>query len=294
MNLSQLRAFHAVAQHRTFSSAAQALGITQSAVTQNVKSLEDAIGTRLFRRTGNGVELTQNALDLLPQIRQVVLMLDELDRRIGGGRDLSIGHLSLGLCAPYVAMPVLERFSAQHPGIALDIRLDNSRQLLELVAQHRVDAAIVTLEAPAPGLACERLVGQKVLVLVHAQHPWWSRGRVAITEIAREPFVLREVGSMTRELFEGALRRHGITIKPRLVLGSREAMKEAVAAGIGLGIVLNQEVGSDLRVRGIEVDGIEATAAEYVVTPPDLAQRGAVREFISTARSVYLEQASQD
>ncbi|SCY99331.1 LysR substrate-binding domain-containing protein [Microvirga guangxiensis] len=99
---------------------------------------------------------------------------------------------------------------------------------------------------------------------------------------------------MTRELFEGALRRHGIAIKPRLVLGSREAMKEAVAAGIGLGIVLNQEVGSDLRVRGIEVDGIEATAAEYVVTLPDLAQRGAVREFISTARSVYLEQDAQD
>lgn len=92
---------------------------------------------------------------------------------------------------------------------------------------------------------------------------------------------------MTRELFEGALRRHGITIRPRLVLGSREAMKEAVAAGIGLGIVLNQEVGSDPRLRGIEVDGLEASAAEYVVTRPDIAQHGAVREFILAARSAY-------
>ncbi|EIM29397.1 LysR substrate-binding domain-containing protein [Microvirga lotononidis] len=283
MNFSQLSAFHAIAQHRTFSSAAQALGITQSAVTQNVKSLEDAVGTRLFHRSAAGVELTPGALDLLPHIRRVVLMLDDLDRRIGEGRNLSVGHLSLGLCAPYVAMPVLERFSQQYPGITLDIRLDNSRRLLELVTQHRVDTAIVTLGVPEPGLMCERLVEQKVLVLVHHQHPWWERVRVDVTEVAYEPFILREIGSMTRELFEGALRRHGITIRPRLVLGSREAMKEAVAAGIGLGIVLNQEVGSDPRLRGIEVDGLEASAAEYVVTRPDIAQHGAVREFILAA-----------
>src|SRR4051794_17417412 len=116
MNFSQLRAFHAVAIHRTFSAAAQALGVSQSAVTQNVKSLEDAVGARLFHRSGGGVELTADAHDLLPKVRQVVLLLDEIDARMDGGRGLHTGHLSLGLCAPYVAMPILERFSAQHPG----------------------------------------------------------------------------------------------------------------------------------------------------------------------------------
>ncbi len=122
--------------------------MSQPAITQHVKSLEEAVGARLFVRTGAGIELTPDARDLLPRIRQVMLMLDDIGVRMDEGRTLSAGYLALGLCAPYVAMPILERFVALYPGVRLDVRLENSSTLLDMVAQHRVDVAIATLEAP--------------------------------------------------------------------------------------------------------------------------------------------------
>ena len=92
MNFAQLRAFNAVATHRTFMAAAQALGVTQSAITQNIKALEESIGTSLFTRTGTRVELKASAYDLLPRVREVVLALEELSSRISKTRDLRLGQ----------------------------------------------------------------------------------------------------------------------------------------------------------------------------------------------------------
>ncbi|MDF2999038.1 MAG: transcriptional regulator [Xanthobacteraceae bacterium] len=292
MNFAQLRVFQAIATHRTFSAAAQALGVSQPAITQHVKALEEAVGARLFVRTGAGIELTPDARDLLPRVRQVMLMLDDIGARMDEGRTLSAGYLALGLCAPYVAMPILQRFTAQYPGVRLDVRLENSSTLLEMVAQHRVDVAIATLEAPDPALACDRLLDQEVLVLVHDAHPWWGRESVRVAELADQRFVLREAGSMTRHLFENALARDGVAIAPQLVLGSREAVKEAVAARIGLGIVLNRELGFDPRLHAVALADAEARADEYLVTRRENRQLGAVAAFAAVAREVFGERTA--
>ena len=287
MNLAQLRAFHAVASHRTFSAAAQALGVSQPAITQHVKSLEDAVGTRRFIRMAGGVELTPDALDLLPRVRQVILMLDDIGARVDGGRSLAVGHLAIGLCAPYVAMPILERFTAAHPGVRLDVRLENSSSLLDLVAQNRVDVAIVTMPTPHPDFACDLLVCQQVQILVHEGHPWWDRSEVKAQELLGQRLVTREAGSMTRQLFETALASRSIEIPPHLVLGSREAVKEAVAAGIGIGIVLDQELGRDPRLRAIPISDLRITAGEYLVARQETRGLGAVAAFAAVAHEVF-------
>ncbi|MBS7542824.1 LysR substrate-binding domain-containing protein [Ancylobacter oerskovii] len=287
MNLAQLRAFHAIATHRTFSEAAQALGVSQPAITQHVKALEEAVGGRLFLRSGAGIELTPHARELLPRIRQVALMLDDIDARMEEGRTLNAGYLALGLCAPYVAMPILERFGTLHPGIRLDVRLENSSVLLDLVAQNRVDVAIATLEAPHPDFACERLIDQQVMVMVPEGHSWWGRRTVALHELAEQRIVLREAGSMTRQLFEAALARHAIALAPYLVLGSREAVKEAVAAKIGLGIVLSRELGCDPRLHAVAIEGAPARADEYLVARRETRHLGAVAAFAAIAATLF-------
>lgn len=285
MNFAQLRAFNAVATHRTFMAAAQALGVTQSAITQNIKALEESIGTGLFTRNGTRIELTQSAHDLLPQVREVVLALEDLSSRIDKTRDLRLGHLSVGLCAPYVAMPIFERFSKAYPGITLNVRLGNSTGLLDLVAQHAVDVAVVTLLDPADDFVCEKLVDQEVMILVHKGHPWWQAEQVKAKDLEGQPFILRETGSMTRQIFERAMAKRDIAITTRLVLGSREAVKEAVAAGLGLGIVLNHEIGRDARLKGLRITGADVSAGEYLVTLPKNRERGIIREFFSLAGS---------
>jgi aminoethylphosphonate catabolism LysR family transcriptional regulator len=283
MNFAQLRAFNAVATHRTFSTAAQALGVTQSAITQNIKSLEESVGTHLFTRTAAGVELTASAYDLLPRVREIVLALEDLDARMGKTRDLRSGHLSVGLCAPYVAMPIFEKFAGTYPGVTFSVRLDNSSNLLDLVAQYDVDVAVVTLLEPKAGFACEKLFDQEVRILVHRNHPFWKRDHVTLAQLRGEPFILREAGSMTRQIFERALAKRDIEIATRLMLGSREAVKEAVGAGLGLGIVLDREIGHDPRLRGLCVKDADMSAGEYLVTLAKNRDRGVIREFFALA-----------
>lgn len=283
MNFAQLRAFNAVATQRTFLGAAQALGVTQSAITQNIKALEESVGTSLFTRTGTRIELTASAHDLLPRVREVVLALEDLTSRISKTRDLRMGHLSVGLCAPYVAMPIFERFSASYPGVTLNVRLGNSQSLLDLVAQHAVDVAIVTLIEPDDDFICEKLVDQEVMVLVHKGHPWWTAARVTAKDLEGQPFIMREAGSMTRQIFERAMAKRSVQISTRLMLASREAVKEAVASGLGVGIVLDREMGQDPRVRGLRIEDADVSAGEYLVTLPKNRDRGVIREFFAIA-----------
>ncbi|MBB3565000.1 aminoethylphosphonate catabolism LysR family transcriptional regulator [Rhizobium sp. BK512] len=284
MNFAQLRAFYAVAQHGTFSAAAQALSVSQPAVTQHVRALEEAIGNRLFHRRGSGVELTPDGVDLLPHIHQIIKGLEDVAARIEGGKELRTGHLTVGLCSPHVAMPLIRRFRMTRPGIHIDTRMSNTGTLLDLVSQQRVDVAVVTLTEPRDDLYCHRLVGQEVLVVVPVDHRWSGREAIGIDELQDQPFILREAGSMTRQIFERALADKNIRIRPELVLASREAVKEAVANDLGLGIVLDKELGNDERLVGLRIAGASVAANEYLIAHPEVSDLGAVREFISSAQ----------
>lgn len=287
MNLAQIRAFRAVAMHRGFSAAAQSLGVSQSAVTQHIKALEDSLGARLFHRGGGVAELTRAGQDLLPQVHRAAMVLDELGASVSAARDLRVGHLLAGICAPHVAMPILKRFMMDFPGVRLEVRLENSDSLLDHLAAHNFDVAVATLAEPHPDFVCIELVAQQVLVLLPQNHAWATRTSVHVSELEGQPFVMRELGSMTRRLFQTGLSAAGIGVDERLSLGSREMVKEAVAAGVGLGIVLDRELGHDARLRGIAVDGVSMRAAEYAVALPEVAPLGVVAGFIAAARSVY-------
>jgi LysR family transcriptional regulator, low CO2-responsive transcriptional regulator len=280
MNFAQLRAFHAVAKHGTFSAAAHALGVSQPAVTQHVRAMEEALGGRLFHRRGTGVELTADGDDLLPYVHQIIKGLEDVSARLENGRNLRTGHLAIGLCGPHVAMPLIRQFRAANPGIRIDTRMHNSSQLLELVAHQKVDIAVVTLAAPVDDLICHRLADQQVILLVPADHPWSTRQAIDIAELEGQPFVLREQGSMTQRIFDLALAASGVAIRSEIELSSREAVKEAVAAGLGLAVVLDKELGHDRRLVGISITGARLAAAEYLVAHPEVSELGAVREFI--------------
>src|ERR1700754_5054215 len=154
MNLTQIRAFRAVAMHRGFAAAAQSLGVSQSAVTQQIKALEEALGARLFHRGGGAGELTQTGWELLPQVHRAAMGFGELGASVSAARDLRVGHLLAGICAPHVAMPILKRFMSDFPGVRLEVRLENSGSLLGRLASHSFDVAVATLSEPDPDFFC--------------------------------------------------------------------------------------------------------------------------------------------
>jgi LysR family transcriptional regulator, low CO2-responsive transcriptional regulator len=283
LRLGQIRAFNAIVLHGSFSDAARALGVSQPAVTMQVRALEEAAGGRLFVR-GQPAELTPLGAGLLGDLRTLGHLVDTVEARLAASRDLVGGTLSLGLCGPFVGMPLLGAFLQRHPGVKVNTHLANASHLLEAVQSQRMDLAIVTLPTPTPDLFNLLLATQRVVVAAPAGHPLANVGRIRLERLAAERLITREPGSMTREVFETGLGRAGWSIAPVLELGSREAVKEAVACGLGLGIVLDREFGADRRLAMLAIEDAALTAGEYLVCPPALAGVGAVAAFVALAR----------
>ena len=115
-----------------------------------------------------------------------------------------------------------------------------------------------------------------------ADHPWAKRTSIEISELAGQPFVLREEGSMTRQIFQSALQRAAVEVDERFAFSSREAVKEAVANGLGLGVVLDKELGNDSRLVGLRISDAALVAGEYLIANPEISELGAVRAFIAS------------
>lgn len=293
MNVQLLRSFDAVARHGSLSAAAQAMGLSQPAVTQHIKALEQQSGRALLTRGAGGAELTPEGEALLPRVRHALLALDSVQTQIVDRISPDGGYLTVGQCAPHIVMPVLRRFIEDHPAVGLEVLFDNSARLLDMVERSRLDVAMLTLSEPLPYLTCEPLVPQQLLLLLPADHPLAGQDRIDMAAVADQRIIMREIGSTTRRLFEETAHRHGVRLRDHLVLGSREAVKEAVATGLGVGMVLGAELGEDPRLVGRPVrDG--AAAWEYLVCRPELRHLGVVASFFDAAMAVHMHKPERN
>ena len=285
VGLMGLRAFVAVVETGSFSRAAQQLGITQPSVSQQVRNLEQACGVRLLNRRGRSL-LTQDGRSLLVRARIVLSRLQEFEDSVEELRSLRRGSLSVGFSSPPYAMRLLGRFMQAHPGIDVATRLGNTASLLAEIAECTVDVGIMTLREPNPAFSNTLVARQTLAVWVPADHPWAGKASVGVGELRQQPLVVREAGSMTRELFETACAAAGVVPVVRLVVGSREAVKEAAAAGLGLGIVLDGEAGEDRRLAAPRLAGAPAVAGVYAVCLKESLAIPAVAALLAEAAQV--------
>ena len=285
MIYTQLRAFHAVAAASSFTKAADALHVTQPTLSAQVKALEEAYGVELFERRGRGIAPTELGRRLQEITRRYFNLEDEAEELLAATRGLTRGHLRVGADAPYHVMESLAAFNRRYPKLTLALAIGNSAELLQDLLEHRSDVAIV---ADVPGdarlhalpLRRDRLIG-----FVPATHPLARKGRVEAGALAGHRLVLREPGSTTRHLFETAMSRAGHGLGEVLEIGSREAVREAVAAGLGIGIVSESEFGQDARLRPLRLSGIDVEMTEYVVCLAERRELRLVKAFLEIVAS---------
>jgi aminoethylphosphonate catabolism LysR family transcriptional regulator len=260
MNSHQLRAFHAVVAEGGFTKAARRIGLSQPAVSGHVKALEQWVGAPLLRRTGQKVEPTPTGDMLYARARQILALIDDLDDEVRAAGRLERGELRLGADAPYLAMPLLAAVLRAHPGLRLRVSLANTERVIGDLLADRTDMAIFTEVVARTGLHRQQLVTDRLTALVPAGHPWASRSALRLEDLHEAPLVQREPGSATRALLERALAVSGVRPREVLELGTREAMREAVATGLGLGMLFRTETIADPRLRAVplEGDGLEA------------------------------------
>ena len=256
MNLFQLRAFDAVAREGSFTRAAARLFISQPAVTGHIKALEEHYQITLLRRTARRVELTEEGIKLAAITRAMFGLVDEAQVMLEANRQLLTGRLEVAADGPHLVMPMLASLRARYPGITVNLRLGNAQETLAALLSEHADVAVLTEVEPRKGLTLRALNESRICALVPANHPWLALpDGIAITQLDQVIMVLREPTSITRRTFDSACEQAAVNPRVLLELDSREAVTEAVAAQLGVGIVSSVEVSHDPRVQAVPING---------------------------------------
>ncbi|AMS17172.1 LysR family transcriptional regulator [Pseudomonas chlororaphis] len=256
MNLFQLRAFDAVAREGSFTRAAARLFISQPAVTGHIKALEEHYQITLLRRTARRVELTEEGIRLAAITRAMFGLAEEAQAMLEANRQLLTGRLEVAADGPHLVMPMLASLRERYPGITVNLRLGNAQETLAALLSEHADVAVLTEVEPRKGLHLQSLGESRICALVPQGHPWLAEPEgVRLERLDQVIMVLREPGSITRRTFDQACAQAGVNPKVLLELDSREAVTEAVAAQLGVGVVSSLELSPDPRVRAVPIIG---------------------------------------
>lgn len=283
MNHAQIRAFHAVATEGGFTKAARFLGVSQPAVTIQVKALEESYGANLLHRSGQKVTLTDLGCGLLDITRRIFDLEEEAEELLTAAYELRGGHLRAGADGPYFVMGFLASFIDQYPGVRVTVAMGNSRSVLRDLIEYRTDVAVVAGIDDDRRFHAAALERQPVVVFVPRKHPWAKRRSIRLGDLEGQPMILREEGSSTRQILEAALAGAGVSPQVVMEIGSREALQEAVAAGLGIGVVSAAELGADDRLKAITISDANLDAQEYVVCLKERRNVRTVQAFFKLA-----------
>lgn len=265
MNFLRLRAFHGVASEGSFTRAAERLHVTQPTLSGQVKELEQGFGVKLFERRGRGVATTELGGRLLAITQQIFGLEAEAEQLLTGAQALARGRLRIGADAPFLVLPLMATLQRRFPGIDLAVSFGNSQEVLRSLVDGHNDVAILPDVRREPRLHALPFRRDRLVAFVDRGHPWVRRRSIHLRDLAEERLLLREVGSTTRAIFERALKRARVRPRETLEIGSREAVREAVAAGLGVGVVAESEFGHDDRLHKLTLRGGGLQATEYAV-----------------------------
>lgn len=242
----QLHVFAAVVEHASFSRAAAALHLTQPTVSMQVKQLAEILGVALFeaqpRGGGRGrprLRLTPAGAEVLAAAQAAARVQQGLDERLAALAGLRRGRLRVcaASTAEYFVPRLLGLFQQAHPGVAVELQVLNRKAVCERLARDDDDLYIMTRPPSEHLLVAEPFADNPLVVVAPARHPLVGAGPVALAELARHEFVVREEGAGTRLNIDSFLAARGIQLSTRLQLGSNEAVKQAVIGGFGLAIL---------------------------------------------------------
>lgn len=252
MNLKQLEVFIKVAESGSFSKGADAAFITQSTVSQHISALENEFGLKLLDRTGKGALLTEGGKLLLERARRLVDYAREIPlalARFKGVEEADLNIAGSSIPGEYMIPAALPLLINRFPGLTIILLQGDSREVLEKLLAEKVEFGVVGGLFDEESLQFTPLAKDELVLIAPAGHRWSGVSEICVDELLGEPFVLREVGSGTGKASTDALREAGIDpgcVRVAAHLGSNEAVKRGVIAGIGVSFVSALSVQKEL------------------------------------------------
>ena len=276
-----LRAFHLVAEVGSFSGAARAGGVSQPTLSAQVKGLEAAYGVALFDRRGKGVSLTPLGQSLHAVTSRMAAAEAEARALLAGEATLLRGHLRIAADSAAHVMPILARLRDRHAGLTFSLAIGNSSDVIGHVLDHRADVAVTARRSSDPRLHSRLLQQDRLVLFVRDDHRLAESGSVKMAALAQEDLVIRERGSVTREVFEARLAAAGVRPRALLEVQSREAVREAILAGFGVAVVFEAELPQQPGLRRVLVADADLAVAEYVICLEERRRLPLVRAFLA-------------
>ena len=275
IDLNLLVVFEAIYTEGSVTRASSRLNLTQPAISDHVKKLEETHGVQLFVRGARAIEMTEMGRKLFAIVeRQFEAEAEALDL-LSKARTLEEGQLTIGADAAIHVLPQVARFRTRYPAIGLKLVTGNSAELLSRLENFAIDLA-VTAERPANDAILARLLRRDRLVAVAAGD---GPRRLSLEKLVGLPLILREEGSMTRRLLLDELRRRNLRPLVSLDIESREAAREAVAQGLGVAIMSEGELVLDARIRVVTISDWQAEMEEWLLCLKARAGLHVIRSF---------------
>jgi len=272
MNINHLAIFYAVYQEGSISIGAERLHISQPAVSKQLKELETSFKTALFDRGPKGVRPTEAGKLLSGYAHRIFALETEAETAMAELDGLTRGKLTIGASLTignYLLPIILSRFHMQYPGVVIDVEIANTVTVQNKLIEGTLDLGLTEGYVESADLEVEIFSEDELVPVAPPEHPIFESSPVSLERLCREDFVLRERGSGTREVMERAIAEQGYSLHAVMSLGDIEAVKRAVAAGIGIGIISGHALSMELAagiLRRIDVEGFTVKRPLHFLT----------------------------
>lgn len=258
LNLNHLRVFRAVCETNSITHAARRLHISQPAASKQLNDLEAHLGVPLVERLSRGVRLTAAGEVLGRHARRLFQEEEAAESALEALLGLELGHLAIAASTTigsYIVPSVFGALHAAHPNVRLQLEIGNAAHVETLVLEGQLDLGLSEGRVTSEQLHAEVFARDEMVLIVAPNHPLASQAEsgIRIEQLRGQPFIVRERGSGTREVVEEALERHGLPVRPVMSLGSTEAVKRAVALGLGVALVSSLTLEHELENRRLSV-----------------------------------------
>jgi aminoethylphosphonate catabolism LysR family transcriptional regulator len=288
MNLTQLRVFDTVMRTGSVTSAANRLHVTQPAVTNHIKALEEHYDVSLFRRQGRNLRATRLGHELAEISGRLFALEEQAGNLLEATHKLEHGAIRIASDGPYLMIPIVKAFRQRFPGVRVEIEITNTEAVQAMLVAERCDVTIQGQREEDSRVHTRQLSAFELIVFVHQDHPWAKQERdcIDIAELDGPGIVVREPGSTTRRVLDLAFENAGFAANYSIETTSRETVKEAVAAGLGIGVIPDYELRDDVRFRPMRVLGADLSFSEAVQCLNRRRTMRVVREFLAVTEEV--------
>jgi DNA-binding transcriptional LysR family regulator len=294
VDIRRLEIFAKVAELGSFSRAAEALFLTQPTISEHVRALEDELGVQLLDRLGRGATPTRAGHLLLGYAHRMLSLSREAHQALERFQGRMSGELIVGgstIPGEYVLPALIGLFKAKYPDIVISLLIGSTRQVSDWLEEGRVEVGVVGAQPTSRALESKELMADELVVVVPATHAWATRRTTTLADLQKEPMIVRERGSGSREALEHALHDAGLSLAALRVvgeMGSTQAVKQAVRAGIGIALVSKRAVEDECRaglLACVKVKDLRVARAFHLVTHRDRSRSPLAQAFVDFVES---------